>query len=183
MNHSFDWEQFTKDLKARLPDPDREIAKLPEMDLTWIEKYVQDALKRAFSAKPPATFTPQKNDYKKKKASPKKSASHNKDRAFTSHYRTELDELKTEVLELFRHVVVKVYVPEHLNPRRIRVASSSDRIRVQVVPHQKVQIIPLPHRVNPGQAKSVYQNGWIEIHLPKNEEAETYKEIHIHWKE
>lgn len=178
MSNPFDWEQFNKNLQEQLPDPAKEIAKPSGLDLSWIEQYVQDALKRAFEMKAPAQMPLSQAEDPQRKTGKTKSV---QKRQSSSHDRTESFDLSTEVMELFRSVVVKVHVPEQLNPRRIRIAASANRLRLIIMPYRKTQIVPLPHRVIPNEAKSIFRNDVIEIRLPKNDEGEIYKEIHTDW--
>lgn len=182
MNSRFDWEQFSRNLQEQMPDSTKESFQPEKLDLSWIETYVHNALQEAFNVVSPENIRHQFENSERPSA---QHAHDDKQANGISSLRSDSDdvierdvrELKTEVMEMLRYVVVKVHVPETLNPRRIKIAASPDRVKLRMMPFRKVQLIPLPHKVISASAKSVFNHDVIEIRLPKSKDIESFKEI------
>lgn len=178
MNNPFDWEAFNRTLREKLPDLKTNRVVPDRIDFSWIETYVQDALKQALG-NPSATAKPNRDQGKKRADRHASSAVSGQD--VSVHAPDREPELYTEVMEMLRFVVVKAHIPENVNPRRIRAYASPNRVRFRVLPHKKMQTVDLPHEILPEDAKAVCQNHILEIHLPKNPDPETFEEIRIRY--
>jgi len=77
--------------------------------------------------------------------------------------------LSCDIFETHRSVIVRIRVPEGVNPRELDVAISSHKVRIKQ-PSGEKRVIALPRAVNPRRARSMYKDGILELRLPKTRE-------------
>ncbi|WP_248929482.1 Hsp20/alpha crystallin family protein [Paenibacillus hamazuiensis] len=76
-------------------------------------------------------------------------------------------QLHTEMFETHNSVVVKIYIPDRSDAKKMNVLLSEHRIRLENLPNNGKQTIRLNCMVNPSSCKAVYKNGILQLHIRK----------------
>lgn len=174
MNKPFDWENFQHQLKSQLPKLQQNSNVSETFDFSWIEEYVRNTIEESMGQiKQENTAKPSKKTTSSSSA-PKTTQIDQNDDPKEEHLN-----LKTELFEIHNFVIVKVIVPEQLNPRRIRCALNDYRLSIRVLPQKKAQIINLPCNVLSSKYKARFKERFIEIQLPKDPLSEPFHPIKI----
>jgi HSP20 family molecular chaperone IbpA len=77
--------------------------------------------------------------------------------------------LSYDTFETHRSVIVRLRLPDGLNPRELELSTSCHKVRVKQ-PSGAKQEIPLPKAVSPRKARTSFKNGILELRLPKTRE-------------
>ena len=84
-----------------------------------------------------------------------------------------------ELFEMLNYVIVKVKVPEDLPLNSVHLTANSTSLQIEDENNQRKQLIKLPSVIDVSAAKAIYQNGIVEIRLPKKYLSDPFREIKI----
>ncbi len=86
--------------------------------------------------------------------------------------------LQTEVFETHRNVIVKLMVPNHVQPRNLQLFVNSSKLKIEG--HgQRTQFVRLPTPVQPQYSKAEYRDGILQIQLRKRTNSDRFDEIYV----
>ena len=84
-----------------------------------------------------------------------------------------------ELFEMLNYVIVKIKVPEDLPLHFVHLTANSTSLQIEDENNQRKQLIKLPSVIDVSAAKAIYQNGIVEIRLPKKYLSDPFREIKI----
>jgi HSP20 family molecular chaperone IbpA len=87
--------------------------------------------------------------------------------------------LQTELFQTHNHVIVRLRIPATMEPKQLRVQAGIQRIRIEGLPHDGKQEIPLPSLVLPNTCRATYKDSILQIKLQKRRWKERYEEVFI----
>jgi HSP20 family molecular chaperone IbpA len=85
----------------------------------------------------------------------------------------------TEVFETIKRVIVKVPLPDNINPNEIQVFIKSDEVKLEGLPDEKKTVIKLPWMVIPKSGIVRFKRGVLQISMRKRRNNENYHEAYI----
>jgi HSP20 family molecular chaperone IbpA len=88
---------------------------------------------------------------------------------------------QSEVLETIKSVIVKVSIPDNMNPNEIQVFIKSDQVKLEGLPDGKNTIIKLPSIVIPKSGIVRFKRGILQISVRKRTNNENYHEAYIQY--
>ncbi|MDF2721218.1 MAG: HSP20-like chaperone protein [Paenibacillus sp.] len=74
---------------------------------------------------------------------------------------------RTEVFETFNNIVVKIHIADKAQARNINPLVGSDRIKLEGLPDNGSQVIPLTSRIVPESSRAVYRKGVLQVQARK----------------
>jgi HSP20 family molecular chaperone IbpA len=84
-----------------------------------------------------------------------------------------------EVFETLKSVIVKVPIPDNMNPSEIQVFIKSDQVKLEGLPDRKSTVIKLPCMVIPKSGIVRFKRGVLQISIRKRMNNENYHEAYI----
>lgn len=145
MFSNMQWKQFEELFGSKFPFP----ANGSINDLSWVEQYVQDALRQSM----PKSF----EEIKSSPSSP----------------------IKFESFETVTHVIVKIVCPQKEKAKNIRIYSSVYQLQLEEGIGLQKQMIHLPAPIIPKYCKAVYKDGIFQLHLRKQQVESKFHEVNI----
>jgi len=142
------WEQIEKFLGQKLPFGEKGQTFLDNM--SWVEGYVQDMLKKAMPGTEASTSS-----------------------------RSGSTSTSTETFETHEHVIVKVRLPKEEDPRAMRVFVKSNQLKITGYLSGKKKTVKLPALVLSRSARVTYKQRTLEIRMRKSGLKEHYIEAFI----
>jgi HSP20 family molecular chaperone IbpA len=85
----------------------------------------------------------------------------------------------TEVFETLKSVIVKVAIPDSMNPNEIQVFIKSDQVKLEGLPDGKITVIKLPWMVIPKSGIVRFKRGALQISIRKRMDNEQYHEAYV----
>jgi HSP20 family molecular chaperone IbpA len=85
----------------------------------------------------------------------------------------------SDVFETLKSVIVKVPIPDNMNPSEIQVFIKSDQVKLEGLPDRKSTVIKLPCMVIPKSGIVRFKRGVLQISIRKRMNNENYHEAYI----
>lgn len=135
------WDEFEKTMLKAFPFLPRNFTKTGIADSNWLSDVVQKTVNRYIEQEMKSKFP----------------------------YSVFGRSIGYDLFETHRSVILRLRLPEGMNPREPELSISSHKVRIRL-PSGEKQVIPLPKAVNPRQARTTYRDGILELRLPKTRE-------------
>jgi HSP20 family molecular chaperone IbpA len=85
----------------------------------------------------------------------------------------------TEVFETLKSVIIKVTIPDTMNPNEIQVFIKSDQVKLEGLPDGQKTVIKLPWMVIPKSGIVRFKRGVLQISIRKRMNNEQYHEANV----
>ncbi|CAG5091821.1 MAG: hypothetical protein C6W55_02235 [Thermobacillus sp.] len=135
------WDAFEKAMLEAFPFLPKDFTRAGIVDSSWLSDVVQNSINRFIDQEMKSKFP---------------------NSVFGSA-------LNYDTFETHRSVIVRLRLPEDLNPRELEMSISCHKVRIKL-PSGVKQEIPLPKAVSPRKARTTFKGGILELRLPKTRE-------------
>ncbi|NDI37206.1 Hsp20/alpha crystallin family protein [Chengkuizengella sediminis] len=160
MSNLFDQHQFNKLIRDQMGNTNLNNIDPNNLDLSWIDKYVSDTIEKAFS---------------------RTSSTSNVDSSKPTT-NTNTGELKTDLLDIHHYLIAKIYIPKHIDHKKIKLGLNSNKLKIKGLPSGNSQTIDLPTHIDTYDTKAIYKNQILEVRMPKvPDDDEDYNSVKVHF--
>jgi hypothetical protein len=90
---------------------------------------------------------------------------------------------RTEVFETHNSVVVKIHIPDRSQARKVRAFVGINRVKLEGLPDNRQQTVPLNAHVIPDSCKAVYKDGVLQLYIRKTSINDRLQEVNIRFRD